>query len=67
MLWPGAVIVAVRPLRLPRLAAKHNDLVTDPLCPVLIGRDAETARLGPAFAAAQGGAGGVMLDRKSVV
>ena len=35
--------------------------MADLLCPVLIGRDAETARLGPAFAAAQGGAGGVMF------
>jgi DNA-binding CsgD family transcriptional regulator len=35
--------------------------VTDLLCPVLIGRDAETARLWSAFAAAQGGAGGVMF------
>ena len=43
------------------LAAKHNDLVTDLLCPVLIGRDGETARLWSAFAAAQGGAGGVMF------
>jgi DNA-binding CsgD family transcriptional regulator len=35
--------------------------VTDLLCPVLIGRDAETARLWSAFAAAQGGAGGVLF------
>jgi predicted ATPase len=35
--------------------------VTDLLCPVLIGRDAETARLRSALAAAQGGAGGVMF------
>ena len=35
--------------------------MTDPLCPVLIGRDAETARLRSALAAAQGGAGGVMF------
>jgi DNA-binding CsgD family transcriptional regulator len=35
--------------------------VTDLLCPVLIGRDAETARLRSAFAAAQAGAGGVMF------
>jgi DNA-binding CsgD family transcriptional regulator len=33
----------------------------DLLCPVLIGRDAETARLRSALAAAQGGAGGVMF------
>jgi DNA-binding CsgD family transcriptional regulator len=35
--------------------------VTDPLCPALIGRDAETARLRSALAAAQGGGGGVMF------
>ena len=35
--------------------------MTDLLCPVLIGRDAETARLRSALAAAQGGAGGVMF------
>ena len=35
--------------------------MTDLLCPVLIGRDAETARLWSALAAAQGGAGGVMF------
>jgi DNA-binding CsgD family transcriptional regulator len=35
--------------------------VTDLLCPVLIGREAETARLRTALAAAQGGAGGVMF------
>jgi predicted ATPase len=58
---PGAVTVAVRPLRPDRPAAKHNDLVTDLLCPVVIGRDAETARLRSALAAAQGGAGGVMF------
>ena len=43
------------------LVAKHNDLMGDLLCPVLIGRDAETARLRSAFAAVQGGAGGVMF------
>jgi DNA-binding CsgD family transcriptional regulator len=53
--------IRARPLRPPRLAAKHNDLVTDVLCPVVIGRDAETARLGSALEAAQGGAGGVMF------
>ena len=35
--------------------------MADLLCPVLIGRDAETARLRSALAAAQGGAGGVMF------
>jgi len=35
--------------------------MADLLCPVLIGRDAETARLRSAFAAVQGGAGGVMF------
>jgi DNA-binding CsgD family transcriptional regulator len=35
--------------------------VTDLLCPVLIGRDAETARLGSALAAARDGAGGVLF------
>jgi predicted ATPase len=35
--------------------------VTDLLCPVLIGRDAETGRLRSAFAAAQGGVGGMVF------
>ena len=51
----------VRPMRPQYLAAQHNDLVTDLLCPVLIGRDADTIRLRSALAAAQGGAGGVMF------
>ena len=50
--------------RLPRLAylaAEHNDLVADLLCPVLIGRDAESGRLRSALAAAQSGMGGMVF------
>jgi DNA-binding CsgD family transcriptional regulator/tetratricopeptide (TPR) repeat protein len=58
---PGAVYCRGSAAAAAHLAAKHNDLVTDLLCPVLIGRDAETARLRSALAAAQDGAGGVMF------
>jgi len=50
--------------RLPRLAypsAEHNDLVADLLCPVLIGRDAESRRLRSALGAAQSGMGGMVF------
>ncbi len=49
---------------LPRLAspaAEHNDLVTDLLCPVLIGRDAESGRLRSALGAARSGMGGMVF------
>ena len=60
MLRPG-LLLSRSAAAAAHLAAKHNDLVTDLLCPVLIGRDAETARLRSALAAAQDGAGGVMF------
>jgi len=41
--------------------AAHNDLVAELLCPVVVGRDTETARLRSALAAAEGGAGGVVF------
>jgi DNA-binding CsgD family transcriptional regulator/tetratricopeptide (TPR) repeat protein len=55
------VLPHVRSPRLPPLAdlaAEHNDLVADLLCPVLIGRDTESGQLRSAFgAAAQSGMG----------
>ena len=50
--------------RLPRLAylaPEHNDLVADLLCPVLIGRDAESGRLRSALGAAYSGMGGMVF------
>ena len=51
----------VRLSRLADLAAEHNDLVADLLCPVLIGRDAESGRLRSALGAAQSGTGGMVF------
>jgi DNA-binding CsgD family transcriptional regulator len=61
VLRTGLLPPRVRRLRPPHPAAPHNDLVTDLLCPVLIGRDAEIARLRSALAAAHGGAGGLVF------
>jgi len=43
------------------LAAEHNELMADLLCPVLIGRDAESGRLRSALGAAQSGLGGMVF------
>jgi DNA-binding CsgD family transcriptional regulator len=43
------------------VAAEHNDLVADLLCPVLIGRDAESGQLRSALGAAQSGMGGMVF------
>ena len=45
--WPG--------IRLPAPAAGHTGRVPDALCPVVVGRDAETSALQSASAAARGG------------
>ena len=59
----GGTAAGAQPWLLPLadLAAEHNDLVADLLCPVLIGRDAESGRLRSALGAAQSGMGGMVF------